>query len=92
MPDDFEQVLIRIGRHLCPEWYGVHRRSIDRWIEQCGKERLLRLRREFVMTREEERRKQRELDLRMRAAIRDKYASAAADLTIDDDGEVGCDR
>jgi len=89
MPDDFELVFVQIGRHLCPEWYGVNMRSIDRWLDECGRDRLRLARREFVIARDEARREQRALERRLRDAIR---TSAQADLTVQRLGGVGCGR
>jgi hypothetical protein len=43
-PDDFEQVLVEIGRLACEEHYGVGRVTVNRWLEECGKDRLLKAR------------------------------------------------
>jgi hypothetical protein len=55
-PADFEEMLVRIGRLACEAHYGVGRKFITRWLEECGKDRLIAKRREFVKAKEAERR------------------------------------
>ena len=43
-PNDFEQQFICLGRPACVEHYGTWRKTVDRWLEECGKERLIELR------------------------------------------------
>jgi hypothetical protein len=43
-PSDFEETLIAIGRLACEEHYGVGRVTVNRWLEESGKERLLKAR------------------------------------------------
>jgi hypothetical protein len=50
-PDDFEAVFVEIGRMACEEWYGAHTRSITRWLEECGKDRLIEARKTHVRQR-----------------------------------------
>ena len=50
-PADFEQVFVEIGRLACQEHYHARRQAITRWLEECGKFRLLELRREHVRRR-----------------------------------------
>lgn len=59
LPADFEAVFIRIGRVACEEHYGEGRRRITHWLEECGKDRLIAERAEFVRQRDHEERQQR---------------------------------
>jgi hypothetical protein len=43
-PVDFEETLIAIGRLACEEHYGVGRVTVNRWLDECGKARLLKAR------------------------------------------------
>jgi hypothetical protein len=47
-PADFEQRFIELGWELTPVHYGVHHRSIHRWLDECGKDRLIAARSAFV--------------------------------------------
>lgn len=47
-PDDFDTVFVEAGRIDCETYFRAARITINRWLEERGKERLLRLRREFV--------------------------------------------
>jgi hypothetical protein len=53
-PDDFEQVFVRIGRQACQEHYRVGRPTINSWLNQRGKERLIRDRAKHVTKKGEE--------------------------------------
>jgi hypothetical protein len=55
-PEDFEEVLIRIGRLACQDHYGVGRATVDRWLATHGKERLIAARAAHVAARDSERR------------------------------------
>ena len=43
-PEDFEQVFLEIGRLACEEHYRASRSTINRWLSQSGKARLIALR------------------------------------------------
>lgn len=47
-PDDFEIIFVEIGRIDCEVFYRAARITVDRWLDETGKERLLELRRAFV--------------------------------------------
>lgn len=47
-PEDFAEMLVRIGRLACEEHYHVGRSTVDRWLDQSGKDDLLERRRAFV--------------------------------------------
>lgn len=59
-PDDFDQVYVRIGRLACEEWYRVHRRTINRWLKERGKDQLVKARAAQVSKRYELEREKRE--------------------------------
>lgn len=54
-PDDFEQTFVRIGRQACEEHYGVGRLQVSKWLDECGKDQLTTIRREYVKRKEAER-------------------------------------
>jgi hypothetical protein len=43
-PEDFETAYVALGQVGCENRYGAHRRTIHRWLEECGRERLTRMR------------------------------------------------
>ncbi len=47
-PVDFEVVFIEQGRLECEAWFRARRTTVTRWLEECGKARLLKLRAAFV--------------------------------------------
>lgn len=47
-PDDFEVVFVEQGRLECEAWYRCRRTTVTRWLEECGKERLITRRKAFV--------------------------------------------
>lgn len=47
-PDDFALVFVQIGRLACEEQYRAERDTITRWLEECGKEKLIEQRKAFV--------------------------------------------
>lgn len=47
-PADFDVIFVEIGRLDCEAWYRARRTTITRWLEECGKERLIRQRHEYV--------------------------------------------
>lgn len=58
-PGDFSEVYVKVGRRACEEWYGAGFRAINRWLEECGKERLIALRAAFVLNRIKDARRRR---------------------------------
>lgn len=50
-PNDFEAVFIRIGRLACEEHYEARRTTVTRWLEECGKDRLIALRSAHVQSK-----------------------------------------
>lgn len=47
-PPDFEIVFIEQGRLECEPYFHARRTTVTRWLEECGKKRLLGLRAAFV--------------------------------------------
>lgn len=47
-PPDFALQFVRIGRVACQEHYHTGRLIVDRWLEQCGKDKLIAERAAFV--------------------------------------------
>ena len=47
-PPDFDVVFVQIGRLDCEVFYRAARVTIDRWLEERGKEQLIRQRAAFV--------------------------------------------
>jgi hypothetical protein len=47
-PPDFEIIFVQIGRIDCEVFYRAARITIDRWLDESGKDRLLKLRRDYV--------------------------------------------
>jgi hypothetical protein len=47
-PADFEIVFVEIGRIDCEVYYRAARITIDRWLDEVGKARLIELRAQFV--------------------------------------------
>ena len=48
VPPDFEIIFVEQGRLECEHWYRAGRIMVNRWLEQCGKQRLIRKRAAFV--------------------------------------------
>lgn len=48
VPDDFEVVFVEQGRVQCEAWYHARRTTINRWLEECGKDRLITKRAAYV--------------------------------------------
>jgi len=40
IPADFEETFVRVGRLACEEHYGVGRKTINKWLEECGARRI----------------------------------------------------
>jgi hypothetical protein len=55
-PDDFEVIFVEQGRLECETWYRCRRTTVDRWLEEAGKERLIAERAAFVKLQREQRR------------------------------------
>lgn len=47
-PDDFEVIFVELGRLECEAHYRARRTTITRWLEECGKAKLLKRRSAFV--------------------------------------------
>jgi len=47
-PDDFDVIFIEVGRLGCEAWYRARRSTINRWLIERGKERLIKLRSDYV--------------------------------------------
>lgn len=47
-PDDFDVIFVEQGRVGCEPWYRARRTTIDRWLEERGKDRLLAARAAYV--------------------------------------------
>ncbi len=47
-PDDFDVIFVEIGRLDCETWYRASRITVNRWLVQRGKRRLIVLRAAFV--------------------------------------------
>lgn len=60
-PGDFAATFVRIGRVACEEHYGTRRKTVDRWLGEFGKARLIELRAAFVRNRIEDARRLRVL-------------------------------
>jgi hypothetical protein len=48
IPEDFEVVFVEQGRLECEAWYRARRTTVNRWLEESGKQRLIDKRAEFV--------------------------------------------
>lgn len=48
VPGDFEVVFVEQGRLECEAWYRARRTTVDRWLAECGKQRLIDKRAAFV--------------------------------------------
>lgn len=55
-PSDFRETFVRIGRIACEEHYRVGRHTVNRWLEECGKDRLIAERSALVFQRDFDRR------------------------------------
>jgi hypothetical protein len=47
-PDDFDVIFVEQGRVGCESWYRARRSTINRWLEERGKKRLIDARAAFV--------------------------------------------
>lgn len=47
-PADFEVIFVEKGRVECETWYGASRITVNRWLIESGKRRLIELRAAFV--------------------------------------------
>lgn len=56
VPDDFEVVFVEQGRLECEAWFRARRTTVNRWLEECGKTRLIAKRAAFVRHLREQRR------------------------------------
>lgn len=48
VPDDFDVIFVEQGRDGCEGWYRAHKTTVTRWLEERGKERLIKARADFV--------------------------------------------
>lgn len=53
-PSSFEETFVAIGRLACEEHYCVGDNTVSRWLDECGKDRLIRIRAEHVLSRDTE--------------------------------------
>lgn len=54
-PNDFEVIFVEQGRLECEAWYRCRRTTVDRWLEEAGKARLIAKRAAFVKLQREQR-------------------------------------
>lgn len=47
-PDDFDVIFVEQGRDQCESWYRASRRTVNRWLEERGKGRLIKARTAYV--------------------------------------------
>jgi hypothetical protein len=47
-PDDFDVIFVEIGRLECEAWYRARRTTIDRWLAERGKQKLIDKRAAYV--------------------------------------------
>lgn len=47
-PEDFDIIFVEQGRVECENWYGASRITVNRWLIESGKRRLIELRAAFV--------------------------------------------
>jgi hypothetical protein len=50
VPDDFDVVFVEQGRLECEAWYRVGRSTVNRWLDERGKDRLILRRAEYVQS------------------------------------------
>lgn len=48
VPEDFEIIFVEQGRLACETWYRCRRTTVDRWLIECGKQRLIDKRAAYV--------------------------------------------
>jgi hypothetical protein len=48
VPDDFDVIFVEQGRDGCESWYRARKTTITRWLEERGKERLIKARAAYV--------------------------------------------
>ena len=56
-PDDFWTTYVDIGKPGCEAYYRAHWKTVDRWVEECGKVRLRAARAEEVARRRQAKKK-----------------------------------
>lgn len=47
-PDDFDVIFVEQGRLACEAWYRARRDTVNRWLHERGKKRLIALRAAYV--------------------------------------------
>lgn len=72
VPDDFEVVFVEQGRVECEAWFRCRRTTVDRWLEECGKQRLIAKRAAFVKHLREQRHAPKPAKKSVGQAIRDR--------------------
>ena len=50
-PDDFDVIFVEQGRLACESWYRCRRTTVNRWLEERGKQRLIRARADYVASK-----------------------------------------
>lgn len=50
-PEDFDVIFVEQGRLACESWYRCRRTTVDRWLEERGKARLIEQRAAFVASK-----------------------------------------
>lgn len=53
-PDDFDIIFVERGRLACEDWYKASRLTVNRWLIERGKTRLINKRAEFVRYQREQ--------------------------------------
>lgn len=76
-PEDFDAVFVEQGRFDCEEWYRASRMTINRWLIERGKKRLIELRAEFIQKQRDAGRDVREDDNRELPTIDDRLYAVA---------------
>lgn len=47
-PEDFDVIFVEQGRIACESWYRASRITVNRWLDERGKRRLIQLRADYV--------------------------------------------
>src|SRR5690348_2978131 len=81
-PDDFEAMFVRLGRLECEEHYHAARLTIDRWLSERDKQRLIKERAEFVKNRRSQNARQAKLKRDIARVIRGRGRSASPSVAL----------
>jgi hypothetical protein len=73
-PEDFEVIFVEQGRLACETWYGASRLTVNRWLIERGKSRLIAKRAEFVRFQREQ--------LHPQSAVRETVAVRPIDVHL----------